>query len=496
MEPESSRSNGRLKARDIIIVAAAVLVGSAAYLFSSAQTYRLGFPLDDSWIHATYARNLAAHAEWTFRPGLRSAGSTAPLWTLVLTPGFLFHIGPLWWSYALGALSLLGLAVVAESTARKLAISYDPALPWVALFIASEWHMLWAAMSGMETVLHALLVTLVLALLLKGSRRYLSLGVISGLSVWVRPDGLTLAGPALVTILFTEKTGTARTHAAISYLIGFGALLLPYLLVNLWLSGTPMPNTFYAKQAEYAVWQSQPLLNRLGVLLVQLLTGPGVLLVPGFLVSAVDGLRSRNASMLAAIVWSASYLLLYDLRLPAYQHARYLMPAMPVLFLLGIRGCLRIWESNRFGRHQWSVRFSWQVALVLLSVGFVVVGAGAYGQDVALIESEMVNVANWVALNVPPGDVVAAHDIGALGYFDTHPLVDLAGLVSPEVIPFLRDEARLSAFLKDRGARYLIAFPDVYPSWVKASRPVFSSGGRFAPAMGEQNMTVYCWDCQ
>jgi hypothetical protein len=91
--------------------------------------------------------------------------------------------------------------------------------------------------------------------------------------------------------------------------------------------------------------------------------------------------------------------------------------------------------------------------------------------------------------------VVAAHDIGALGYFDQHPLIDLAGLVSPEVVPFMRDETRLAAFLNERGVSYLIAFPDLYPSLARAGRPVFSSGGKFAPALGGQNMTVYCWSC-
>jgi len=63
---------------------------------------------------------------------------------------------------------------------------------------------------------------------------------------------------------------------------------------------------------------------------------------------------------------------------------------------------------------------------------------------VGLIESEMVVTAKWAAQNIPLIPIIAAHDIGALGYFDHHQLIDLAGLVSPEVIPFMRDETRLA----------------------------------------------------
>ena len=47
-----------------------------------------------------------------------------------------------------------------------------------------------------------------------------------------------------------------------------------------------------------------------------------------------------------------------------------------------------------------------------------------------------------MAHNTPPDALIAAHDIGAVGYFGQRRLLDLAGLVSPEVIPFIRDEAQ------------------------------------------------------
>jgi len=120
-------------------------------------------------------------------------------------------------------------------------------------------------------------------------------------------------------------------------------------------------------------------------------------------------------------------------------------------------------------------------------------GARAYGQDVATIETEMVATARWVANNTPEDALIAAHDIGALGYFGNHRLLDLAGLVSPEVIPFIRDEKRLVAFLNQNRVDYLVTFPSWYPYLVRQGELIYQSQGVFSPVQGGDNMAVYRW---
>jgi hypothetical protein len=105
----------------------------------------------------------------------------------------------------------------------------------------------------------------------------------------------------------------------------------------------------------------------------------------------------------------------------------------------------------------------------------------------------MVATAHWVARNTDQDALIAAHDIGALGYFAGRRLLDLAGLVSPEVIPFIRDEARLAAYLDERQADYLVTFPGWYPALVAGANPVYRSTGNASPAQGGENMVVYRW---
>ncbi|HEY6072338.1 MAG TPA: hypothetical protein VIV15_02845 [Anaerolineales bacterium] len=477
----------------MLVLAAAAFFSGAVYLIASALIFRTGFPLDDSWIHQTYARNLALHGEWSFRTGIPSAGSTAPLWSALLAVGYWLGLAPQIWSYFLGFLTLFGLTTVSESVVRKAIDSYRPAVPWVGIFMAFEWHMAWAAMSGMETLLHALLVTAVLMALMVRPRNYLQLGWLTGLSVWVRPDGMTLLGPVLLVILMDEKDNAARLHALERYLMGFGALFLPYLLFNLWVGGRPMPNTFYAKQAEYADWQSSPVLEKAAQLSIQLLVGPAVILLPGVIGWLAASLRKPDHAVWAAAIWFIGYVGLYVSRLPLYQHGRYIMPAMPIFFLWGLMGFLEMSRSERMGRYAWFGRTLWQMSLGLVTLLFVILGARSYGEDVAVIESEMVATAKWTSANLPAGALVAAHDIGALGYFDHHPLIDLAGLISPEAVPFIRDESRLRDFLDRRGADYLIAFPEFYPELTSGKKEIFQTSGEFSPKFGYENMVIYRW---
>jgi hypothetical protein len=344
----------------------------------------------------------------------------------------------------------------------------------------------------METLLHALLVTAVLGLLMSGSRRFLTLGLLAGLSVWVRPDGITLLGPVAVYALAGQGPWTERLRGLSQFLIGFASLFVPYLFFNLVLAGTPMPNTFYAKQAEYAAWQARPFLSRFGELSLQFLAGPSLALLPGATGWSVHSLRKRDWGTLAGMVWFAGYLLLYVQRLPVYQHGRYIIPAMPVFFLWGLSALFEFSRIKIFGKYHWAAMTGWSSLVGVLCLTFWLVGAYTYARDVALIESEMVAAAKWVAVNVPEEDLIAAHDIGALGFYDTHELIDLAGLISPEVVPFIRDEEKLADYLDERGAVYLIAFPDFYPLLSERAEPVFVTEG-IGPELGGKNMTVFHW---
>jgi hypothetical protein len=474
-----------------VVIALAALLAVLFYLIVSELVYGIGFPLDDAWIHLTYARNLAEHGEWAFRLGQHSAGSTSPLWTLFLSIGFLVDLAPYAWTYLLGWIVLALLAGYAENVARKLLITYQPRIPWVGLFFVFAWHLTWSAVSGMETLLHALIIFVVLSNLISGSRRYLTLGVLAGLSIWIRPDGLTLLGPILFAGLLSEKSWYSRAEAFWKTLLGFGALFFPYLLFNLALSGNPWPNTFYAKQAEYeAFWFSKTLAERISDYLWPILASPFLVLIPGAIWWLVKNIRGQNWGALAGLIWFFGYIAIYFTRLPAYQHGRYIIPALPIMYLWGLLGFVELISSPKLNRR---IEFVWQVLTVVFTIAFQFIGARQNANDVFWIETEMVRAAKWVEQNIPSDARLAVHDIGALGFYVQNPIIDMAGLTTPEIVPFIRDEARLAEYLDLQSVDYLVTLPSFYPQLTSQKELLFEAGPDVGQPQFDENMQVFRW---
>ena len=484
------------------------LIASAAVYLSTAQrTFRLGLPLDDAWIHQTYARNLAELGQWAFIPGQPSAGSTAPLWTAILAAGYWLRLNPLVYAYGVG-LVMLGLVAWLASRWVKVLVPERAGWVWpVGVLLTLEWHLVWASLSGMEILP---LAGLALLICLATEAKWLGpgrLGLLIGLGAWLRPDALTLVVVPLGGLLLGNRRKILP--GLVWFAAGLSAVLTPYLLWQQSLSGQFWPNTAFAKQAEYAVLRDIPFAIRLaaqagipggwlgaaGLDPGGPLVGVMAILAPGLALYVLTQLRVRRWDRLLPLVWSVAYLGLYAARLPAtYQHGRYAMPVLPVWIVLACAGMLGGLRPRSAQLGSRVLARSWIALLPIIAGYFWLAGARAYGQDVAIIESEMVDSARWLAGHTPPGAVVAAHDIGALGYFGQRSLIDLAGLIDSSVIPILRDQPALARYVSERGADYLMTFPGWYPQLTAGKVPLYVTGGRFSLAAGSENMTVYRWE--
>jgi hypothetical protein len=492
-----------------------VILVIVLYLGAAYQGGKLGFPLDDAWIHQTYARNFVRNGRWEFIPGVVSAGSTSPLWTLFLAVGYLLHIPLLLWAYLLGAISLLGLAFASMRVWRLLWPEYA-ALDWaVGVVIASSWSLIWAAVSGMETLLFAALGMSILAAYLKINvtdsawSQFGEMGILSGLLILTRPDGVVLILLVCIGVLFSDISPPKNFFYVTVYIVTALMPVLPYFLFNWMASGTVWPNTFYAKQAEYAVILTVPLFQRVTQLLYfsfggpdsgwQGMSSPHLLLLPGLLVMMWNSVRrdivKRNLFYTVPLLWAGGHVFLYAWRLPlTFQHGRYLLAAMPIWMLFGLAGWLFLLKNRKQSRFLWIVQQASRYTFTGIIVFFLFLGANAYAIDVAFIEGEMVTMAKWIAENTPDNALIASHDIGAIGYFGERPLLDLAGLISPEVIPILDNNTLLANYIKENNAHYFVTAPGwPYADIVNQSknRLLFSTDYPWTLENGRNNMTIY-----
>ncbi len=206
-----------------------------AYIFLASNFETLAFPLDDAWIHHAYARNLARNGEWAFITGQPSAGATSFLWVILLSIGYLLQISPFYWTIFLGMFLQAGIATIVFLFFRNtMKMDFKIAAILGALFVF-EWHLVWSALSGMETLLFSFLASLLLLRLLSPpALETTNLGfwsinflILSAASL-TRPEGITLLAP-LVLIIIIANGGWKDKRKILLILIGILLLfLLPY----------------------------------------------------------------------------------------------------------------------------------------------------------------------------------------------------------------------------------------------------------------------------
>ena len=487
----------RLKSTQTLIVLLSFLL-VAWYVGQSGG----GFPLDDSWIHQTYARNLGWRGEWSFIQGEYSAASTAPLYTLLLALGYTLRIPFVIWTHLLGAVALSGLGVATFRYVRQHAHIPTHEAGWVALNVILTWQLIWFAGSGMETLLFSWWAFIALLMVLKLNFNQVGsafrFGIWGGMGVLIRPEAVVLLILVMLVLIWQNR------HSPL-VVIRWGGLtaivmlciLLPYLLFNWQMTGGLLPSTSTAKQREYAILLQSPLWWRVWVVNQPLWVGGQMMLLPGLLAYFWVHLRTdKRLSLWLAPLWCGALILLYALRLPVnYQHGRYVIPVLPLLIMMGTLGTF---EWVRRGRTRFLTRV---LSRAVLAIAFItsaimggIIGVQVYTRDVAIIQEEMVMTAQWIEQTLPTDALLATHDIGAVGYFAPRPILDLAGLISPEVIPLLGNADGLWDLLEGRSVQYLMAFADQIPNQ-DPSDPrlceVYRSQGKTSPGIQGPSMTVY-----
>ncbi len=504
---------------EAIFATLATLSVALFVLATALSAEGIGFPLDDSWIHQVYGRNLAQRGEWAFVPGVPSTATTSPAYTVLLAAGYVLGVNFFLWAFVWGAAALAWMGALGARVATRIFPALRGARLWTGLALVTSWHLVWAAVSGMETALFAALSVWLVLLTWRAHERLadarvplrrawahgLGFGLAGALLTLTRPEGMGLIALAGLFALLAWPTGARRQYMswALGVTLGWALGVVPYLALNYHIAGTWLPNTSAAKQAENAPFLERALWARY-VEMLRPLAASGLLpLTPSVFVGAAHVARRAQADRRAVLgllplAWALLDLSAYAVKMPAaYHHGRYVIPILPHLLLYGVGGTLLILRWGR--RAAWTRVLSRSLALtaVLTTLGFLGIGARQYTLDVSIINSEMVQTAHWVRENLPTDELLAVHDIGALGYYAPRPILDLAGLVSPEVVPIIRDGEALMRMMCARNVRYVMVLPNQRPAPADDPRLelLYTTYAPYAVAAGSGNMAVYALHC-
>ncbi|HVS16589.1 MAG TPA: hypothetical protein VMV46_21955 [Thermoanaerobaculia bacterium] len=477
------------------VLAAVALAACLSYAALARTASDGGLPLDDGWIHLTFARSLAAGEGMSYRDGQWVSGSTAPLWTALLALGFLLPAGagaPLLWAKLLGTACYVAACLATVRLGATLGLRAGFA--WLAglLLALTDW-MVWGALSGMEIPLFVLLTTWGLELQARPSQGRATAGAgwalpVLGLASLVRPEGLLLLGLAVAdgSLRLEPRAGgelevsLRRARSLVRPLLVALLALAPFALFSWLAGGSALPTTFDAKLEGGFKWR--PALRDLW-LAAEILFRPqpwAFLLAGAGAASLVRRAARRRAGSVLPLLWLLLLPCAYSMLAPAGRpmpvgnFGRYLFPLYPALIVLGMLGAQSL---GRAARVPWRWRGSRlpvpqaAVALLLLpSLAATLGGASRYARNVANVEESDVRAGRWIAAHVPPEAPLGVQDVGAIGYLAPNPLVDLVGIVTPEILarsphggpPLARGLRGLAEAVRARDVELLVVFPESY----------------------------------
>jgi hypothetical protein len=451
---------------------------------------RLGFPLDDSWIHLQFARNLAQGHGLSYNPGELVTGSTAPLWTALLSLLFLLPGNVVLWTLLLGiVLHLAGIDAVWR-LARALGLGRPGAALAAGLYLSTGW-IVWSALSGMEIPLFILLSTwgMLRHLREREAQDAVTLApALFAIAALARPEGLLLLALAFADrLLAVTADGTgARWRPPSWRALATGLLLAACALAGpltfyRWAGGSFLPTTFAAKGAAGPHGPGPNLQYLYTVFGIFFSCQPWMTLAAAAgALRLVERLGSPRDRGLLPALWLGGLPLAYSCITPAPNRllgnfGRYYFPLFPVLVVLGVCGLQRAAGAlDALVKRRGPRRALAALGVALLLTPTVVqlfTGAQHYARNVANVEDSDVRIASWLGARLAPEALLAVNDIGAIKYFLPNRIVDLASIATPEIgrevardmengVP--RDRAMLAA-IERRRPDYLAVFPRWVP---------------------------------
>ncbi|AOJ02738.1 hypothetical protein WS70_13625 [Burkholderia mayonis] len=446
--------------RNIALLLATIPV--AAWLSWKNRDYQL----DDSLIYLRYVRNLFDGLGLTYNAGDHFNGLTSPLYSyLLIAANSVTHS----LQYTTIFLSFVFLCAAAIYGAAALSENrFEQAL--CGFFVVSFNY--FYTTFGMETTLFLFLTALTLHFY-RNDRLYL-VGATIGFLILTRTEGVFLGA-----VIFGHYIFTRKRIPPLKYLVVAAAIILANLLFNYLYYGAPLPATGNAKigQGRSGFWGTRyPFLNVM--YMKDWFFGGDYRLLWFLFPSAVIGLFARRSSATAYL--TVAYLALLGgfyvfLHIPNYHW--YYAPFFYFLVLFSAIGAYQL-ISMAIGLAKK------RKAYLLAAVPVTIVTAvfGAHNLKLADIVRGSFDpyrsIGNWINDNTPKSAVVAAVEIGTIGWYGNRYIIDILGLTNPYNADFIANKD-VHSWLTKYSPDYILVHDPLWP--FEATATCLTSAGAYAP---------------
>ena len=399
--------------------------------------------IDDAYITFRYARNLLDGHGLVFNSGEAVLGTTTPLFALLLSALGL----PFGGSEATFPMMALLVSAAADAITAFLLIRMGRQLGSTAAGVATA--LIWAihpwsvtfAIGGMETSLFVALLSATFYLHLTG-QPILAAGT-GGLALLTRPDALIFLVPILIDRIFvTIRKDESAQRLGWREALAFGIPVGLWIVFSTAAYGSPIPQSVAAKAVAYELPSNAALVRLLqhyatpfmwNEIVGSAWVAVGLILFPTlFALGAIFAIRTTSRSW-PIFAFPLIYLLAYSVANPLLFRW-YLVPPLPFYILGILLGGARLSHDLK----HW-------FPLALLTLLGVVGSLSAWtlrpdhgptrpAPNMAYIQLELLyeRAAQELSDHIQPGEVLAAADIGTLGYHAPGEMFDLLGLISPE----------------------------------------------------------------
>ncbi|MDD2621164.1 MAG: hypothetical protein PHC92_10925 [Syntrophomonadaceae bacterium] len=421
----------------------------------------VGLPLDDGWIHLSYARSLAENGWFYYNPGEAEAGMSSPAWVIIL--GFAYkvltplNVSPQWCAKGLSLLFAIGVPILVYHLAKALKL--DRKWAWAAGLLAIlEPNLAYGNVAGMEVSMFTFLT--LLALLLSWYERYILAGLVLGLMVITRGEGTLNAliiGIIPLGMLYFKGHQNLKFIDKNELFLGLKLFLPSFLLGIAWviynysINGHPLPNSYYVKH-NFALgyFNLENIINVIQGYLGHLLLFKGIMLplTITLLIIAIYALYHNKQLIMSIPLILIPFIQLYAFSINikvlavatpwTYFTRRYMDFIIPILILLIIVALDFLWKAASRSQNRFiitSTPLLMYVVIIFITINlfqFNKVFIEEYSWNTDNIEKVEVEMGKWVRDNIPANASIAVTDAGAVRFWSRpdHRIIDFMGLNS------------------------------------------------------------------